>query len=506
MSLGEHVSDSVPFLSDDSEAEGPEEQGGGAGLQASEEPVSGVSRVRATLTVLILCYINLLNYMDRFTVAGVLRDIEHYFHIDDGKSGLLQTVFICSYMFLAPVFGYLGDRYNRKLIMSCGITFWSLVTLASSYTPKDHFWALLLTRGLVGVGEASYSTIAPTIIADLYVKEKRTNMLSIFYFAIPVGSGLGYIVGSQVSNVAQDWHWALRVTPGLGLVAVLLLLFVVQEPRRGAVEARPEHHLHRTSWLVDLKALSRNPSFVLSTFGFTAVAFVTGSLALWAPTFLFRAAVFTGEREPCMTDHCDSSESLVFGIITCVTGVLGVVSGVQASRLLRTRTPRADPLVCAAGLLLSSPFLYLAIVFAQVNTIATYVFIFLGETFLSMNWAIVADILLYVVVPTRRSTAEALQIVISHLLGDAGSPYLIGVLSDSLSERDSFLWRFRSLQLALLLCAFVAVVGGAFFLATAIFVERDRHRAENFTPTADEPIVVPKSGRSTRVPVSSVLI
>lgn len=53
--------------------------------------------------------------------------------------------------------------------------------------PLQHFWVLLLTRGLVGVGEASYSTIAPTIIADLYVKGKRTNMLSIFYFAIPVG-------------------------------------------------------------------------------------------------------------------------------------------------------------------------------------------------------------------------------------------------------------------------------------------------------------------------------
>lgn len=47
------------------------------------------------------------------------------------------------------------------------------------------------------------------------------------------------------------------MTPGLGLVAVLLLLLVVQEPRRGAVEARPEHHLQRTSWLTDLKALSR---------------------------------------------------------------------------------------------------------------------------------------------------------------------------------------------------------------------------------------------------------
>ncbi|XP_022071461.2 protein spinster homolog 1 isoform X1 [Acanthochromis polyacanthus] len=502
MSQAEPTSDSAPLFSSDSEAEGPDDQ---PAVQ-TEESSSGVSRVRALLTVLILCYVNLLNYMDRFTVAGVLPDIEHYFGIDDEKSGLLQTVFICSYMFLAPVFGYLGDRYNRKFIMSSGITFWSVVTLASSYTPKEHFWALLLTRGLVGVGEASYSTIAPTIIADLYVKETRTNMLSIFYFAIPVGSGLGYIVGSQVSNVAKDWHWALRVTPALGLIAVLLLLFVVKEPKRGAVEARPEHQLHQTSWLVDLQDLSKNFSFILSTFGFTAVAFVTGSLALWAPTFLFRAAVFSGEREPCVEGHCASSDSLIFGAITCVTGILGVFTGVQVSRQLRTRTPRADPLVCAAGLLLSAPFLYLAIVFAQASTVATYVFIFLGNTFLSMNWAIVADILLYVVVPTRRSTAEALQIVVSHLLGDAGSPYLIGVVSDSLRRNDSFLWQFRSLQLSLLLCSFVAVVGGGFFLATALFIERDRERAENFVHTEDEPIVVPKSGRSTRVPVSSVLI
>ncbi|XP_075905547.1 protein spinster homolog 1 isoform X2 [Nelusetta ayraudi] len=520
MSRAEPTSDSTPlFLSDDSEVEGPEDGGGASGRRREGEgdgeegeeregsgvPASGVSDRRALLTVLVLCFVNLLNYMDRFTVAGVLPDIESYFVINDEKSGLLQTVFICSYMVLAPVFGYLGDRYNRRIIMSVGITFWSLVTLGSSFTPKGHFWLLLLTRGLVGVGEASYSTIAPTVIADLYVKGKRTNMLSIFYFAIPVGSGLGYIVGSQVGRLGQDWHWALRVTPGLGLLAVLLLLLVVQEPLRGAVESRPEHQLEATSWLTDLTALSRNRSFVLSTLGFTAVAFVTGSLALWAPTFLYRAAVFTGRQEPCRGANCAASESLIFGAITCVTGVLGVASGVQVSRLLRSRTGRADPLVCAAGLLLSAPFLYLTIVFAQTSVAATYVFIFLGETFLSMNWAIVADILLYVVVPTRRSTAEALQIVFSHLLGDAGSPYLIGVVSDSLRRSDSYLWQFRSLQISLLLCSFVAVVGGAFFLATALFIEEDRDRADKAV-LPEEPIVVPKSGRSTRVPVSSVLI
>ncbi|XP_025775844.1 protein spinster homolog 1 [Puma concolor] len=122
-------------------------------------------------------------------------------------------VFISSYMVLAPVFGYLGDRYNRKYLMCGGIAFWSLVTLGSSFIPREQFWLLLLTRGLVGVGEASYSTIAPTLIADLFVADQRSRMLSVFYFAIPVGSGLGYIAGSKVKDMAGDWHWALRANP-----------------------------------------------------------------------------------------------------------------------------------------------------------------------------------------------------------------------------------------------------------------------------------------------------
>lgn len=47
------------------------------------------------------------------------------------------AVFICSYMVLAPVFGYLGDRYNRKYLMCGGIAFWSLVTLGSSFIPRE---------------------------------------------------------------------------------------------------------------------------------------------------------------------------------------------------------------------------------------------------------------------------------------------------------------------------------------------------------------------------------
>ncbi|KAK9395472.1 protein spinster 1-like [Crotalus adamanteus] len=152
--------DTAPIFTqaDDTEGEGKDDPQPGHIGEEEVRALTGISSQHTGLIVGVLFFINLLNYMDRFAVAGVLPDIERFFDIDDSKSGLLQT------------------------------------------------------GGLVGVGEASYSTIAPTIIADLYLGDRRFRMLSIFYFAIPVGSGLGYIVGSKVKDVADDWHWALRIS------------------------------------------------------------------------------------------------------------------------------------------------------------------------------------------------------------------------------------------------------------------------------------------------------
>lgn len=145
-------SDTAPFLSqaddpDDGPVPGNPGLPGSMGNPKSEEPevpdqeglqrITGLSPGHSALIVAVLCYINLLNYMDRFTVAGVLPDIEQFFNIGDSSSGLIQTVFISSYMVLAPVFGYLGDRYNRKYLMCGGIAFWSLVTLGSSFIPGE---------------------------------------------------------------------------------------------------------------------------------------------------------------------------------------------------------------------------------------------------------------------------------------------------------------------------------------------------------------------------------
>ncbi|MEE6497186.1 hypothetical protein FKM82_002649 [Ascaphus truei] len=147
MSLRSGHGDTTPFLTqaDNTEEQRDrfpehhvsedEEDDGSGGREV--ELVTGISYRHSVVIVMILFYVNLLNYMDRFTVAGVLPAIKTDFVIEDSDSGLVQTVFICSYMVLAPVFGYLGDRYNRKYIMCGGISFWSLVTLGSSFIPKQ---------------------------------------------------------------------------------------------------------------------------------------------------------------------------------------------------------------------------------------------------------------------------------------------------------------------------------------------------------------------------------
>ncbi|XP_068939353.1 protein spinster homolog 3 [Petaurus breviceps papuanus] len=453
---------------------------GAAASQAGRETkgpggARGIPRRRAYGAVAVLCFINLLNYMTWFIIPGVLLDIQKHFDLSDSAAGLLQTVFISGLLLAAPLFGYLGDRYSRKVTLSIGIILWSSGSLSGSFLPGRYSWLFFLSRGVVGVGVASYSTIAPTIIGDLFVKDQRTWMLSLFYIFIPVGSGLGYVFGSAVTKALGDWRWAFRIMPCLEAVALLLLVLLVPDPPRGGVEEQREADVARTSWCEDIRYLGTNWSFLWSTLGVTAMAFVTGALGFWVPKFLYYTRMIHGLQPPCLLQGpCDSSDSLIFGALTVVTGIVGVVIGAEMARRYKKLTPKAEPLVCAGSMLAAAPCLYLALILAQRTILAAYVFLTLGELLLSFNWAIVADILLSVVMPSRRGTAEAMQITVGHILGDAGSPYLTGLVASALQAAhvDSSLWLFRSLQYSFFICIFVDVLGGACFLVTALHMDR----------------------------------
>jgi len=274
--------------------------------------------------------------------------------------------------------------------MALGVLLWTVFTLLGSFMPSFEWF--LICRAMVGVGEASYSTIAPTIISDMFVKDARSKMLAFFYFAIPLGSGLGYVVGSETAQLAGDWRYGLRVTPFLGLVAVLLILFYMMDPPRGESEGHGD--LKATTYWEDLCALAGNRSFVFSTVAFTCVAFCTGALSWWGPKFIEAAVASVPEDQRGDSAIGVNNVALIFGFVTMLSGIVGVPLGSLLSTKLKPRYPRADPIICAAGLILSAGFLAVGLFTANRNIYAAFLLLFLGEIALNLNWSIVADILL----------------------------------------------------------------------------------------------------------------
>jgi len=462
------------------------------------------------LSVFILCFINLINYMDRYTVAGVLDDVgqnceSETWDLGDDEKGLIQTSFVICYFASAPIFGFLGDRYSRKWLMAFGVLAWGICTLASSFMPS--FIGFLLLRSAIGFGESGFTSLAPTVLGDLFDSAKRSIVLALFYFAIPVGSGLGYVVGSQVAQAADCWRWGVRVTPILNILALVLLVVFMMDPPRGENEAQSKkinqekeerkgfgHQL--ASWGDDLMYLLKNKSYMFSTAAFTCLTFCTGALSWFGPNFVMTALKVRKEYqlEGYENDIKEDDVGIIFGVILSAAGIVGLMLGSGLSLWLRKKIAWIDPVICGAGLLISCPLIFAALYISDQSVLWAFILMFIGQVFLNMNWAVVVDISLYVVIPLRRSTAEAFQLMASHAFGEAGSPYLTGVISEdgfksrldntthshynssvlmSENEKD-----FVSMQKALYFSLGFELLGAALFLLTGLFVVSDRAKAE----------------------------
>ena len=189
---------------------------------------AAVSARQARISLALLLAINLFNYVDRSILYSVQETVRLQFGVSSSAVGWLVLAFLVTYMLLSPVFGWLADRYSRWMLIGIGVALWSLASGASGLA--NSYAALLATRCLIGVGEAAYGPVAPTLISDLYPLAVRGKVLAWFYAAIPVGSALGYILGSPFAHPGR-WHYAFFLTlpPGLLLGA---WCFFMREPAR----------------------------------------------------------------------------------------------------------------------------------------------------------------------------------------------------------------------------------------------------------------------------------
>lgn len=320
------------------------------------------SDLQPRTALIVLTALNLLNYADRNVLFAVQPLVQDEFHLTKEQIGFLTSAFLAFYMVAAPFVGPLADRYSRKLIIVLGALFWSGLTLLTAVT--HNYTELLVRHTLVGIGEATFVTIAPTFVADLFAEEKRGRILGVFYLAIPVGSAAGYLLGGYLAP-HHGWRFPFYVAATPGFLLALAVLFL-KEPERGQFDSlreAPWQQVVRDGstaaylWAVIVNylkhlyvALVRNPAFLTATLGMAAMTYSLGGIQVWMPQFLYSERGYSLE-----------AANLTFGIVIVIDGIVASLAGGWLGDYLLPRIRSSYYLVSAASMLLGVPVMVVAL-------------------------------------------------------------------------------------------------------------------------------------------------
>ncbi|MEI6589611.1 MAG: MFS transporter [Verrucomicrobiota bacterium] len=398
------------------------------------------SRLQLPLvSLVILTGLNLVNYLDRYVLSAVLTPIKVSLKLTDTQLGELGVAFMLGYFVTAPIFGYLGDRMSRKGLILSGVLVWCVGTCLSGFA--HGFYTLICFRVLVGLGEASYGTLSPAWISDLYIPSKRNHVLSFFYSAIPVGSALGFLFGGFIA-LHYGWRAAffLASVPGLFFLTVLAY---INEPQRGLSDGASDDlisTLPRLGLLSAYRPLLSCPDYLRVVFGYTAQTFALGAFAFWGPTFLHRVRGLT---------LLDADK--FFGSALVVTGLVATLLGGLWGTYWKKKRSNAYACILALSATLAIPFTLISFT-ALDPTIFKTAFIF-AMFFIFLSTGPTNTLILETVPVGMRASAMAASIFVIHLFGDLSSPYIVGHLSDQLGDLQKAV--LYLLPVALAVCALI---------------------------------------------------
>jgi MFS family permease len=425
----------------------------------------------------LLLMINMFNYIDRYILAAAVGPIKRTFFAeggtvtdspalnavlhwsqsqlgfkpDDALLGLLGTVFMLVYMIGSPIFARIAAKKSRWSIVGWGVILWSLASGASGIAST--FFALLIARCMVGIGEAAYGPVAPDMISDLFPIKIRGRVMAWFFLAIPVGSAFGFVLGGWVcnSNIGawsaallgtgrESWRWVFIFSAVPGIALGFRSFFMREPQREKSIQTKTEKN-PGIPWR-DYRALLRTPSYVYCTFGMAAMTFAIGGISFWMPYYL--------ETRP----GAPSNSTIIFGGIIAITGLSATLLGGMAADKLRDRFPSSYFLVSGIAMIAGFP-LFIAALHAPFPW-AVWVLIFLTCFCLFFNTGPTNTILANVAHPSVRAVGFALNIFIIHALGDVISPVVIGFLNDYYGDMNR---SFLVVGLAFLIAAILWLMG-----------------------------------------------
>jgi MFS family permease len=386
------------------------------------------------------------------------------------------------------VLGAWADRTKRKNVVAICVTIWSITTAFTALA--GNFLQLLISRMLLGFGEAGYLPASSALLSDYFSRTKRAQIMSWWSVATVGGLMIGIIVGGTVAGLGFGaWRWAFLFTGLLGLV-LAFLAWRIREPRHneaddqtalqgfdassaeGAAERLviPEKLMGRLRTLLQIKSLLVLTA--LQVFAF----FVIAASALYQPIWLQQKDTF---------GFSSAAAGLFSGISIAVAGVVGIVGSGYLADALNRRHPSARVMVCGIGFLIGAPCYLLAIVIGQyTHNLLLYIFfsfitVLLLNAYIGPSLAATQD-----VVPSyMRASAVAIVAFLAHLLGDAASPSLVGILANAFdpTHGQHFAAQLagQDLSLALLYtCPAALVIAGLIGIIGSRWVKADMQAAQ----------------------------
>lgn len=385
----------------------------------------------ALATFAVVFVMSLLDYTDRWVLAAVLPQLElppaqGGLGLSNEQSGWLATWFLVSYAAFSPLMGYAGDRMRRTRLLFFGVALWSLASVGSGLAQS--YSQLRVARALLGIGEATYGVIAPTILMDLFRRETRSRVLSLFYLSMPLGGALGMTLGGWIGK-HYGWHAAFFVVGVPGLIAAFGML-ALPEPVRGISEGvdaeKLRAHERAGASRADYIDLMVNSSYTYSVLGMAFYTFAIGGLAYYLPKFLIFGKGIEQVRATSL-----------LGVTTLFAAITGMSAGGWLADRLAKRDPRALFVVPGVAMLASIPFIVMTIYAERVPLI--FAGVFFSEVFMFINTGPCNAVIANVVMPGMRSAAYAVALFAVHVLGDIWSPPLMGWVSDTFGKRDAML-------------------------------------------------------------------
>lgn len=429
---------------------------------ASTQSLSKGATLYPWYVVIVLMLAQTFSFIDRMIMGLLVGPIRASFGISDTQYSLLAGLaFAVFYAIMGLPLARIADRKSRKLLIALGICVWSIMTALCGLA--QGFWGLFLARVGVGVGEASLSPAAYSMISDYFPKNILGRALSVYTVGVTIGSGLAYMIGSKVVDYVETlgtlslpvvgqvegWQLTFLVVGIPGLIVAALMVFTVAEPARKGKLVASNRQID-ADYVPPIREvvsylLERKRAMLTHIIGMSFYIMVVFSLNVWGPTYLIRTF-----------DYSRSDAGWIMGIAMMVGGSIGLLlGGTWADKWYAKGQADAYSRVIVISIFCLIPFVVML-----GFTSSAYIGIFCisaGIFFSAFQGGIAGGIIQLMIPNQMRGQAVALYFLGTNLIGLGLGPTVVALITDFVFQDDAAIGKSLALATAVL-CPIAALI------------------------------------------------